>query len=359
CFCGTTKFKPEFIILLFVRGKNSADERDVTFQGSNRLANYFTTTTLLYLKYLISFAVCTFLMEFLKCFVGRLRPHFLAVCQPDWSRMDCTDKEYIPVSETFCTNPDTRRIRTARTSFPSGHTAAAFHVWIFLVIYLCRMARITAIPSLYKTRNILLAIFTGWTGFTAITRITDYWHYPSDVLEELHLKEACKHFEALFNRVKKKEEFVDWIHTTYCEGEDCAKPMFVIDSISKLREIADHIKAKVHVDCFLYDDHSMQAMIAAGKLQRRFCVDCGSRNIKDLNFISHSLAHCQLEFIFTQLVPLKSQPEGFRVLDIGSRLGAVIYAASLYGCGKVSVTGVELNEELVKLQEEVISNFNL
>ncbi|KAK6014555.1 methyltransferase domain protein [Ostertagia ostertagi] len=98
-------------------------------------------------------------------------------------------------------------------------------------------------------------------------------------------------------------------------------------------------------------------MIAAGKLQRRFCVDCGSRNIKDLNFISHSLAHCQLEFIFTQLVPLKSQPEGFRVLDIGSRLGAVIYAASF--CGKVSVTGVELNEELVKLQEEVISNFNL
>ncbi|KAK5973028.1 PhosphoLipid PhosPhatase, partial [Trichostrongylus colubriformis] len=150
-------------------------------QGSNKLAKYFTTSTLLYLKYLISFAVCTFLMEYLKCTVGRLRPHFLAVCQPDWSRMDCTDKEYIPVSETFCTNPDTRRIRTARTSFPSGHTAAAFHVWIFLFLYLRRMARITGIPSLYRTRDILLAIFTIWTGFTAITRVTDYWHYPSDV----------------------------------------------------------------------------------------------------------------------------------------------------------------------------------
>uniref|UniRef100_A0A0N4VSP8 Methyltranfer_dom domain-containing protein n=1 Tax=Haemonchus placei TaxID=6290 RepID=A0A0N4VSP8_HAEPC len=113
----------------------------------------------------------------------------------------------------------------------------------------------------------------------------------------------------------------------------------------------------VHVDCFLYDDNALQEMINAGKL--RYCVDCGSRNVKDLNFISHSLAHCQLEFIFTQLVPLKSQPEGFHVLDIGSRLGAVIYAASLYGCGKVSVTGVELNEELVKLQKEVIRNFDL
>ncbi|KAK6061229.1 methyltransferase domain protein [Cooperia oncophora] len=162
--------------------------------------------------------------------------------------------------------------------------------------------------------------------------------------------------------------------------------MFVIDSISKLREISDHIRAKVpdgsvqtekivwpskghdadcgekntvHVDCFLYDDHALQEMMNAGKIQRKFCVDCGSRNVKDLNFISHSLAHCQLEFIFTQLVPLKSQPEGFHVLDIGSRLGAVIYAASLYGCGKISVTGVEQNEEFVKLQKEVIRNFNL
>ncbi|KAK5983371.1 DOT1 domain-containing protein, partial [Trichostrongylus colubriformis] len=203
---------------------------------------------------------------------------------------------------------------------------------------------------------------------------------------ELTLKEACELFGALINRVKKKEGFIDWIHTTYCEGEECAKPVFVVDSINKLREIADHIKTKipegsvrsekiiwpssghdadcgekntVHVDCFLYDDHALQEMINAGKLKRRFCVDCGSRNIKDLNFISHSLAHCQLEFIFTQLVPLKSQAEGFNVLDIGSRLGAVIYAASLYGCGKVSVTGVEQNEEFVKLQEEVIRDFSL
>ncbi|KAK6061230.1 PAP2 family protein [Cooperia oncophora] len=126
------------------------------------------------------------MMEFLKCTIGRLRPHFLAVCQPDWARMDCTDKEYIPVSETFCMNPDTRRIRTARTSFPSGHTAAAFHVCV-----ITSLARITDIPSLYKTRNVLLVIFTVWTGFTAITRVTDYWHYPSDVLGGVLLAASC------------------------------------------------------------------------------------------------------------------------------------------------------------------------
>lgn len=204
--------------------------------------------------------------------------------------------------------------------------------------------------------------------------------------QELTLKQAREQFEALISRVKKREEFVDWIHATYCEGEDCTKPMFVADAISKLREIADHIKMKVpdgtvqsetikwpvsghdadcgekntvHVDCFLYDDYALEAMMKAGKLKRRCCGDCGSRNVVDLNFISHSLAHCQLEFIFTQLVPLKSQPEGFHVLDIGSRLGAVIYAASLYGCGKATVTGVELNQDFVKLQEEVIRDYSL
>ncbi|VDM60583.1 unnamed protein product [Angiostrongylus costaricensis] len=40
--------------------------------------------------------------------------------------------------------------------------------------------------------------------------------------------------------------------------------------------------------------------------------------------------------MFTQLVPLKSQRDGFRILDIGSRLGAVIYAASIYGSGAVT-----------------------
>ncbi|KIH57772.1 hypothetical protein ANCDUO_12034 [Ancylostoma duodenale] len=64
--------------------------------GPNKLANYFVTSTLLYLKYELTFALCVFLMEYLKCAVGRLRPHFLEACQPDWSRMDCAGRDSIP-----------------------------------------------------------------------------------------------------------------------------------------------------------------------------------------------------------------------------------------------------------------------
>ncbi|CAJ0588139.1 unnamed protein product [Cylicocyclus nassatus] len=203
--------------------------------------------------------------------------------------------------------------------------------------------------------------------------------------KRLSLKEASANFETLIARVKNREEFIDWIHEEYCENDN-AKPLFVTDAIKKLRDIADHIRMKipdgtvksekivwptgghdadceerntVHVDCFLYDDKAMEEMIKAGKFQKRYCVDCGSRNVQDLNFISHSLSHPQLEFIFTQLVPLKSRPEGFRVVDIGSRLGAVVFAASLFGSGHVTATGVEMNDELARLQEDVIKDFNL
>uniref|UniRef100_A0A0K0CUA2 AcidPPc domain-containing protein n=1 Tax=Angiostrongylus cantonensis TaxID=6313 RepID=A0A0K0CUA2_ANGCA len=152
-------------------------------QGYNKLANYFSISTLLYLKYLLTYTLCTILMEYFKCTVGRLRPHFIAVCQPDWSRMD--------FSETYCMNPDSRRIRSARTSFPSGHAAAAFHVLIFICIYLPRMAKITGIPYLFKIRNILLVIYTSWTVFTAITRVTDFWHHSTDVLGGIILATVC------------------------------------------------------------------------------------------------------------------------------------------------------------------------
>lgn len=63
--------------------------------------------------------------------------------------------------------------------------------------------------------------------------------------KQISLKEASQIFESLINRVKKQEEFIDWIHNTYCEGEDCVKPLFVTDAIKKLREIAEHIKTRV------------------------------------------------------------------------------------------------------------------
>ncbi|CAI4233133.1 unnamed protein product [Auanema sp. JU1783] len=162
-------------------------------QGTNRLAKYFTSTTLTYLKYLLAYALCTFTMEFLKCWFGRLRPHFVAVCQPDWTKMDCsTDPSaIIPASDIVCLNSDFHRVRTARTSFPSGHTAAAVFVWLFYTFYLIRMSRISNVELVTKMRNIILPAITAWTLLTGITRVTDNWHHPTDVLGGIILALVC------------------------------------------------------------------------------------------------------------------------------------------------------------------------
>uniref|UniRef100_A0A8R1DPB2 AcidPPc domain-containing protein n=1 Tax=Caenorhabditis japonica TaxID=281687 RepID=A0A8R1DPB2_CAEJA len=152
-------------------------------KGSNRLSKFFSATTITYLKYLMIYAACTFTMEFLKCYVGRLRPHFFSVCKPDWSKVDCNDKEsFIHPDDLVCTNPNPRKIRIARTSFPSGHTAAAVHVFLFVYLYLRRMAANTGIQEIITVRNVLVPLYGLWTLVTAVTRVTDNWHFPTDVL---------------------------------------------------------------------------------------------------------------------------------------------------------------------------------
>lgn len=39
----------------------------------------------------------------------------------------------------------------------------------------------------------------------------------------------------------------------------------------------------MHVDEFLYDDDDMNELIDNGKLQKYYCIDCGSRDIKPLS----------------------------------------------------------------------------
>ncbi|PAV70117.1 hypothetical protein WR25_09686 [Diploscapter pachys] len=348
-------------------------------EGNHRLAKFFTTSTLVYLQYVIVYAVGTFAMEIIKCRVGRLRPHFLAACRPDWSKMDCkTDpNSVIPPEEVICLNPDVRRIRTARASFPSGHTAAAALCWLFMSIYLIRMASATRNRYVIWMRNVLITTFTIWTFFVAVTRVTDYWHHPTDVLGssfrdsketsgsefhtplvEMNLQEAKAKFIELLDNVDptKKSAFLHYV-TTF---SDVKRSKLAIDAEEKLQRISDSLREQlptsaildsenvlypqvgfdsehnsqntVNVDCFLYNDDAVEDLISHGKMSRNYCLDCGSKNTKPLLFISHSLSVPQIEFIFTKLIPLDkdSLPADFHVLDIGSRIGSVVFGAALF-----------------------------
>jgi len=111
----------------------------------------------------------------------------------------------------------------------------------------------------------------------------------------------------------------------------------------------------VHVDSFLYDESWEDALIQEGKLSRSYCLDCGSRRIEDLTYITHSCSKERLQFIFSELLP---PLQGKSLLDIGSRLGAVLYGA--YYLSQASrIVGVELNEDLCRLQQEMVQTYAL
>ena len=85
-------------------------------------------------------AATTMLTDVVKYSVGRLRPHFLAVCKPNFVSLNCSfgfKKNFLTDYE--CTG-DESEIQEARLSFPSGHASFTgdciiliFILWNYLI----------------------------------------------------------------------------------------------------------------------------------------------------------------------------------------------------------------------------------
>lgn len=133
-------------------------------------------------------AVCSQLTtDVMKYTVGRLRPHFLTVCEPDY---DCSlpgnQHKYI---DTFvCTSMkyknNERIMKEMRLSFPSGHSSFSMYAMVYFAIYL--QARFTWDGSKLLRHTIQFTAIIA-SVFTAMTRISDYKHHWSDVLAGLSL----------------------------------------------------------------------------------------------------------------------------------------------------------------------------
>ncbi|KPP72580.1 lipid phosphate phosphohydrolase 3-like [Scleropages formosus] len=107
-----------------------------------------------------------------KLSVGRLRPHFLSVCNVTYTSLGCTPGAYIP--QVTC-NQSIKMVEEARKSFFSGHASFAMYTLLYLAARLTwRGARL--LRPLLQFFLVLLAVYTG------LTRISDYRHHPTDVL---------------------------------------------------------------------------------------------------------------------------------------------------------------------------------
>jgi len=79
-----------------------------------------------------------------KQLIGGFRPYFLSVCQPDISLASTHNAtglngvgfQQIMYTSEICTNPDKAALKTAMTSFPSGHATTAFAGYIYLFLWM-------------------------------------------------------------------------------------------------------------------------------------------------------------------------------------------------------------------------------
>ncbi|CAL9695697.1 unnamed protein product [Knipowitschia caucasica] len=120
-------------------------------------------------------AVSQSFTDIAKVSVGRMRPHFLDVCKPDFSTIDCS-LGYI--TQYTCTGKESD-VQEARKSFFSGHASFSMYSMLYLAFYLqsrfsWRGARL--LRPLLQFTLLMMAFYTG------LSRVSDHKHHPTDVL---------------------------------------------------------------------------------------------------------------------------------------------------------------------------------
>ncbi|KAF6724137.1 hypothetical protein FQA47_003587 [Oryzias melastigma] len=90
-------------------------------------------------------------------------------------------------------------------------------------------------------------------------------------------------------------------------------------------------------------------------MSRNYCLRCGSTQTAPLAFISHSFSATELKFLFQNVLPDLS---GRTLVDVGSRLGAVLYGGYVYSSAS-RLVGVELSEDFVRMQNEMLQKYKM
>jgi len=173
------------------------------------------------------------------------------------------------------------------------------------------------------------------------------------------LKWVRNESEELLNEVSRSNE--DVILDGIREDIRDSLPLSAIASsenivIPSIGENADcRPESTVHVDGFLYEEQDVDDLCDEGKLSRNFCTKCGSKDVKPCTFLSHSMSCSQLKYLFKYVLP---DLRGKNVLDVGSRLGAVLYGAYLYSNAS-NIVGVEITEKLCQIQQAAIEKYQM
>lgn len=126
-----------------------------------------------------------------KYTIGRLRPHFLAVCNPNVSlgEMTCGTRDsplYVidytcmgQLNTTASVAELADRLHDMRLSFVSGHASLSTYSMWFSIIYLQRRMGTRNYRLVKPLIQVGCALFAL---FTCLSRVSDFKHHPEDVM---------------------------------------------------------------------------------------------------------------------------------------------------------------------------------
>ena len=138
---------------------------------------------------------CVLLTDIAKYTVGKLRPHFLTLCNPDYSSI-CFDEDdfYINddgeelvdefyqkyVNETnVCSLENPELLREARLSFLSGHASFSFYFATFIIHFTNAHTQYLKLGNkIVPFIQLLVIMLALWIS---LTRVSDFYHHPVDV----------------------------------------------------------------------------------------------------------------------------------------------------------------------------------
>lgn len=170
--------------------------RDVdAIEGDSQAKVYLRNVHSRLLVWLFGAITSELFTDITKVTAGRLRPHFISVCNP--IIVDKISKEeknltaycstpqnpYEYTTNYYCSgNPS--KIRDTRLSFLSGHSSYSAYSATFAVFYIQQAVDIRKVGLLKPALQILIASAALYTG---LTRVSDYKHHWQDVLAGLFL----------------------------------------------------------------------------------------------------------------------------------------------------------------------------
>ena len=159
-------------------------------------------------------------------------------------------------------------------------------------------------------------------------QIIEFCDWAKEVMEEEIIGSNNGHVPITDSLIEKRKDLTSV--ALFCKTlQPNAEAVFPSEQINAPVNSPDGLNFQntMHIDSFLYDEADVQDMTEEGKIPSHYCKDCGSKNCEEIEVLTHSCGRDDLEFIFDVLLP---DLTGKTVLDVGSRLGAVLYGAYIF-----------------------------